>query len=831
MSQPHAALEAAVAAVLGDATHVTGAPALAPATVPDALPAAAPVTTPAVLAAMAAHSGPSPSLLPSAGSSPSRADGVHAQAANRANDAAADPMPRFDPTPIPDVDELFEEPMASVLRKELAITGTADEVAVKAAWALRLPHNPECSVAGLLLKCLECIQGSPTVVAWLKHARGLSSALVEQRSTPLGAVVWAKPLSLVFAENNILLPMMWMTETVATIGKKLLDLLCPIGGWGHPDVLTERTQTTTLALMLGVSSPIARHPHSRQKMLVQCVHALCKWDKRLWGDGLHAPGEHVPLDLLGLVHGSTYRALARHERNREEMFEGPPHHRLVLDCNQERGPRSGVCTGYGCPVNLMSALVVREMEYTQDQCDCNDPWSVARRAVADLGLLRPCHGDRLKQVAAKSGGGQSRMGRPLSRTDERRHSRDFLATLLSQCLDAMIVPHGIDSDEWLAGVRPDRLRNVSRMTTDASAQPTSCPNSSLASTSSSTFAGPCQFLDIAPELQLLVRDHLANALRPTSFCALGGSCKTLHACMFEAVWSLRVSYWRAVQLCAHANTAVRHALASWTPVELHQRPTVTLNLLSSLFETTHFQPLVAGSIDVYPPPPLIPHCTIESIETLGCLAKSLDCMKALTVNVCPYVGGRLLESYFPKPAPLNDMLAELMRLNGIGFPSLTSLTMCGVMCNVLGASRLAQVLDGGHMPQLELLCLRHAMMGDGAYCALAQALRKRPALKELMLGGTRIGERGAIELLLPDPAGPASFVELTSLSFGRALPNLNAVRVLIRAMNAGLFPKLSLVRYELCHRHQPCNPDHHHCSPIPVPYLRCRSAGVSTLWR
>lgn len=140
MSQPNAAVEAAVAAVLGDATHVTGAPALAPATVPDALP-------------------------------------------------AADPMPRFDPTPILDVDELFEEPMASVLRNELAITGTADEVAVKAALALRLPHNPECSVAGLLLKCLDCIQGNPTVVAWLKHARGLSSALVEQRCTPLGAVV------------------------------------------------------------------------------------------------------------------------------------------------------------------------------------------------------------------------------------------------------------------------------------------------------------------------------------------------------------------------------------------------------------------------------------------------------------------------------------------------------------------------------------------------------------------------------------------------------------------------------------------------------------------
>ena len=88
MSQPNAALEAVVAAVLGDATHVTAAPAIVPATVPDALPAAAPAmppatapatapaatapaTAPAVPPATAAHGGP-PSLLPSASASTSR---------------------------------------------------------------------------------------------------------------------------------------------------------------------------------------------------------------------------------------------------------------------------------------------------------------------------------------------------------------------------------------------------------------------------------------------------------------------------------------------------------------------------------------------------------------------------------------------------------------------------------------------------------------------------------------------------------------------------------------------------------------------------------------
>ena len=88
MSQPDPRLEAIVAAVLGDATHGTAAPAIVPATVPDALPAAAPAmppatapatapaatapaTAPAVPPATAAHGGP-PSLLPSASASTSR---------------------------------------------------------------------------------------------------------------------------------------------------------------------------------------------------------------------------------------------------------------------------------------------------------------------------------------------------------------------------------------------------------------------------------------------------------------------------------------------------------------------------------------------------------------------------------------------------------------------------------------------------------------------------------------------------------------------------------------------------------------------------------------
>ena len=82
MSQPDPRLEAIVAAVLGDATHGTAAPAIVPATVPDALPAAAaaapamppataPATAPAVPPATAAHGGP-PSLLPNSSASTSQ---------------------------------------------------------------------------------------------------------------------------------------------------------------------------------------------------------------------------------------------------------------------------------------------------------------------------------------------------------------------------------------------------------------------------------------------------------------------------------------------------------------------------------------------------------------------------------------------------------------------------------------------------------------------------------------------------------------------------------------------------------------------------------------
>ena len=57
MSQPDPRLEAIVAAVLGDATHGTAAPAIVPSTVPDALPAAAPAMPPATAPATACNAG------------------------------------------------------------------------------------------------------------------------------------------------------------------------------------------------------------------------------------------------------------------------------------------------------------------------------------------------------------------------------------------------------------------------------------------------------------------------------------------------------------------------------------------------------------------------------------------------------------------------------------------------------------------------------------------------------------------------------------------------------------------------------------------------------
>ena len=69
-----------------------------------------------------------------------------------------------------------------------------------------------------------------------------------------------------------------------------------------------------------------------------------------------------------------------------------------------------------------------------------------------------------------------------------------------------------------------------------------------------------------------------------------------------------------------------------------------------------------------------------------------------------------------------------------------------------GASALAAALDRGALPRLKVLALSNAAIGDAGLAALAPALRRRPALKELCLGGNPFGDDGLAALLAPPPA-------------------------------------------------------------------------------
>ena len=70
-----------------------------------------------------------------------------------------------------------------------------------------------------------------------------------------------------------------------------------------------------------------------------------------------------------------------------------------------------------------------------------------------------------------------------------------------------------------------------------------------------------------------------------------------------------------------------------------------------------------------------------------------------------------------------------------------------------GASALAAALGRGALPQLKTLGLTHLAIGDAGLVALAPALRRRPALVHLSLGGNPFGDDGLAALVAPPPAG------------------------------------------------------------------------------
>ena len=83
---------------------------------------------------------------------------------------------------------------------------------------------------------------------------------------------------------------------------------------------------------------------------------------------------------------------------------------------------------------------------------------------------------------------------------------------------------------------------------------------------------------------------------------------------------------------------------------------------------------------------------------------------------------------------------------------MTSFALDTVCVGDAGASALAAALDRVALPRLKHLYLINAAIGDAGLVALAPALRRRPALDELILSGNPFGDEGLAALVAPPPA-------------------------------------------------------------------------------
>ena len=696
------------------------------------------------------------------------------------------------------------ETMAQTLRFELGVEGPPNEVASKAATILRVPHSPELSDVALMQLCLDAIGDTEDQLR--TDDAGVTSSVTPGLGDEFcfgDEFYGLKPLPRFFAENNIHLPAGFTSEEMESFDKHaviedLFSMLIPCGGLGEKLNRYDHAAFQQVALALGVGRAIAKHPPSPAELLVLCIKALVKWDPSLWsreafcskpwrGGKLHDNDDFVskpwlkehPSSLASVVYARNAMNRMAWRDDRDYVEVGRTNYR-----SQQAGPFSGLCDPNSPAITVMTGIVAREMGYNKRTFTWHgDPWAVALQAACELGLHYQLPGKEFFRLMHHKSASTHTDANWFDPHRPHRTSNASILALLSMCMNEMMVPHVLESAEWLQ----ETIGWFFADSLPRATPPTAVSNPSL------QFTPFCFLLSLPSDLLLLVRGHLINALEPAGFCSLSASCMSLRVCTREIYWQLRVAHWRAQLLCAHTNTAARPSLAPWTCALLRTKAMVRLDFISTVHEDVKSDGEEHRRRWVL----FIPHSTIESMESLGALAESFDATQGLTVNVAPYDQGQRREAFFPKPAALNDMMGALLRLRGRGFPSLQVLSLHGVMCDKTGATRLAQVLDAGHMPLLERLHMNDAQMTASCHTALAPALRRRLSLKDIWLGGNILLERAVVALLMPAGASfdtTATFKELQSVSFGHALPNLATVRIFTEALKSGSLPKLGKVR-------------------------------------
>jgi len=174
--------------------------------------------------------------------------------------------------------------------------------------------------------------------------------------------------------------------------------------------------------------------------------------------------------------------------------------------------------------------------------------------------------------------------------------------------------------------------------------------------------------------------------------------------------------------------------------------------------------------------------TADELKLLGTLGSVLPALERL----------RLYER-----AAGPDGVQQLAAGLGAGaLPAVTELWINGTPVGDAGASALAAALGQGALPRLETLSLYNTAIGDAGLVALAPALRRRPALERLSLGGNPFSDEGLAALVAPPPPADApppttgGLAKLTWLSLSYTQITDDGCATLAAALDSGALPEL-----------------------------------------
>jgi len=127
-------------------------------------------------------------------------------------------------------------------------------------------------------------------------------------------------------------------------------------------------------------------------------------------------------------------------------------------------------------------------------------------------------------------------------------------------------------------------------------------------------------------------------------------------------------------------------------------------------------------------------------------------------------------------------------LNQGAAPFLRQLNLMDNLIRLPGIGALATALGRGALPNLATLILSHNKFGSQGVVVLAPALRKLPALRDLLIANCEIGDEGVASLVAN--LGKNDFKSLKDLSIGYNQTTGAGMARLVAAIDAGCLPAL-----------------------------------------